>query len=224
MMIRGLFASLALTLAFTAVAPALAGETATGVDPLKVESPLIMDAPLTGDFLMGKKEAPLTIVEYASLSCPHCANFHNTVLPKLKQKYIDTGKVRLIVRPFPLNEPALKASMLVDCVGQDGGAERYYTFMKVLFDGQKQWAFDSNYMPALETFAKVGGLSKDQFDKCTNDPDREIKLLKVKKDANDILKVPHTPFFFLQDHPFNGEKSVEGFSAAIDQMLKEKQK
>ncbi len=145
---------------------------------------LLADAPLPADYYLGKIDAPVTLVEYASFSCPHCAAFHSDVYPTLKEEYIDKGKLLYILRPFPLNEPALKASMLVDCVGEKEGAERYYTFAKVLFNAQKKWAFDHQFLDSLKTFAKVGGVDGETFDACVNDNAREIKLLKVKLDAN----------------------------------------
>src|SRR3954468_7537936 len=98
---------------------------------------------------MGKPSAPIVMVEYASLSCPHCAHFSNTVLPELEKHYIETGKLRYVLRQFPLNEPALKGAVLLDCVGEQS-KDKYFIFSKVLFDAQDKWAFDGNYMSGLE--------------------------------------------------------------------------
>lgn len=190
--------------------------------PEKVQSRLLSDAPLEGDYVLGKKEAPVTVIEYASLSCPHCAAFHKDALPAIQKNYIDTGKVRYILRQFPLNEPALKAAMLVDCMGEEGGVDRYYTFSKVLFDAQNQWAFDANFLQSLETFASVGGVSKDKFGACINDTQRELKVLKVKKLANDELKIPGTPHFFVNGYRYEGDRSAEAMSKFIDEQLKKK--
>jgi protein-disulfide isomerase len=184
----------------------------------KSDSTLIKDAPLPGDFVMGKASAPIIMIEYASLSCPHCAHFNSTTLPELEKKYIDTGKMRYILRQFPLNEPALKGAMLLDCVGEQDKA-KYYVFAKVLFDSQDKWAFDANYMTGLETIAGVGGVSKEQFQHCTNDTDREMKVLKVKKAANDELKVPHTPYIFIDGLVYEGDRTIENMSKFIDARL-----
>lgn len=185
----------------------------------KVDYAALTKAPLSGDFIMGNKGARVTIVEYASLSCPHCAHFHKDVLPELKKKYIDTGKALYILRQFPINEPALKGALLVDCVGQESGADRYYTFVNVLFNAQNKWAFDPNFLASLETFAKVGGVSKEKFDACMVDSTRELKLLKVKQEATDTLKVNHTPYFFINAHRYDDDVTVERMSAYIDSQL-----
>jgi protein-disulfide isomerase len=184
----------------------------------KATSSIITDAPISGDYVMGGKDAPLVIVEYASLSCPHCAHFSNAVLPEIDKRYIETGKVRYVLRQFPLNEPALKAAMLVECVGEQSN-EKYFLFNKVLFDSQNKWAFDGNYMAGLETIANVGGLSKEQFQNCLSNTDREVKVLKVKKLAKDELKIPHTPYIFIGDEVYTGDLSIESVGAFIDDRL-----
>lgn len=186
----------------------------------KVTASLITDAPLLSDYVMGQASAPLIMVEYASLTCPHCAHFSNVVLPEIEAKYIKTGKLRYVLRQFPLNEPALKGAMLLECVGAQD-KKKYYTFAKVLFDAQNKWAFDSNYMAGLETIATVGGLSRDQFQNCVNNTDREVRILKAKKDAMDTLKIPHTPYIYINGEIFQGERSVEAVSKFIDAKLAE---
>ncbi len=187
----------------------------------KVTSSLITDAPLMGDYVLGKDTAPLVMVEYASLSCPHCAHFSNTVLPQLEEKYIKTGKLRYVLRPFPLNEAALKGAVLLDCVGSQD-EKRYYTFARVLFDAQSKWAFDANFLTGLETIAAVGGISQEQFQSCMSNTDRETNILKAKKDAMDDLKIPHTPYFYVGDEIYSGDRSFEKISAFIDAKLAQK--
>ena len=182
------------------------------------KSRIIADAPLGDDHVMGKDTAPVLIIEYASFSCPHCAHFSNVVLPELEKKYVETGKVRYILRPFPLNEPALKAAVLAECVGEQS-IERYYVFARVIFDAQNKWAFDGNYMAGLETIANVGGLSREEFMGCVNNTDREMRVLKIKKEANDELKIPHTPYFFIAGEVYAGERTLEAMSKFIDAKL-----
>jgi protein-disulfide isomerase len=186
----------------------------------KSTSSLIKDAPVSSDFLDGSRTAPIIMIEYASLSCPHCAHFSNTVLPELQKKYIDTGKMLYILRPFPLNDPALKGAMLLDCVGQQD-SKKYYVFAKVLFDSQAKWAFDGNFMAGLETIANVGGLNREQFQSCVNNTEREMRILKIKKDANDELRLPHTPYSFIAGEVYGGDNSVEGISKFVDAKLAE---
>lgn len=183
---------------------------------------LIKSAPVSGDFVMGHPQAPLVMVEYASMTCPHCAHFSGTVMPDIEKKYIHTGKLRYILRQFPLNEPALKAAMLLECVGSQN-EEKYYVFAKVMFDAQSKWAFDGNYLSGLETIAMVGGLSKSQFENCINNTDREMQILKVKKLATEELRVPHTPYIFIGGEVYSGEHNVEAVSRFIDAKLAQAQ-
>lgn len=183
-------------------------------------SALIKDAPLPSDYVMGKPDAPIVLVEYASLSCPHCAHFSTTVLPQLEKEYIETGKVRYVLRMFPLNEPALKGAMLLDCVGEQN-QDKYFVFAKVLFDAQNKWAFDSNFMAGLETIATVGGLSREQFQNCVTPTDREMKILKQKKLAEEQVKVPHTPYIFIAGEAYEGDRGFEAISKFIDKKLAE---
>lgn len=183
-------------------------------------SPQIKDAPLPDDFVQGKPDAPLLMIEYASMSCPHCAHFSGTVLPQLEKTYIETGKMRYILRQFPLNEPALKAAELLDCVGEQN-SDKYYIFAKVLFDAQSKWAYDSNFLAGLETIATVGGLSHDQFLNCVTPTEREMKVLKKKKLAEESVKVPHTPYIFIGGEAYEGERSFEAVSRFIDKKLAE---
>src|SRR3954453_3565238 len=113
-----------------------------GVDPAAAQAPskpaanaASLLAPSAQDRVLGKADAPITIVEYASLSCPHCAHFANAVLPKLKENWIDTGKAKLVLRDFPLDEPALRAEMLARCVPP----ERFYPLVETLFETQDKW-------------------------------------------------------------------------------------
>lgn len=189
----------------------------------EVISYLVKDAPLPSDIVMGKTTAPIVMIEYASLSCPHCAHFSSAVLPKLEESYIKTGQLKYILRQFPLNEPALKGAMLLDCIGEQN-KEQYYVFARVLFDAQSKWAFDGDYMAGLETIANVGGLSKNQFRGCVNSTEREMKVLKAKQNATEELAVPHTPYFYIDGQVYGGDRSFEAISAFIDKRMKLRQK
>ena len=238
---RIILAALAFSLAATASGVAMADADATSPAAAKTSpfiepnlrpakesggvslSSQITDAPLSDDFVMGKADAPLVMVEYASMSCPHCAHFSSEVLPKIEKTYIDSGKMRYILRQFPLNEPALKAAELLDCVGEQS-SEKYYIFAKVLFDAQSKWAYDTNFLAGLETIATVGGLSKEQFQNCVIPTEREMKVLKKKKEAEDSVKVPHTPYIFVGAEDYEGDRSFEAISKFIDKKLAELEK
>lgn len=197
--------------------------TASSTPALALGEPLghalLDDAPLAGDYLMGSKDAPVTLVEYASLSCSHCAHFHKDVLTKLKPDYIDSGKLRYILRQFPLNEPAIAGAMLVHCAGKSGGAERYYQFNDVLFNAQNKWAFDMDYQSSLQTFAEIGGITEEAFETCMADKEQEKAILLVRKRASDELGVSSTPQIFINGRLFEGNKSLAAVKTHIDALI-----
>lgn len=169
-------------------------------------------APKPSDLILGDSNAIVTIVEYSSLSCSHCASFHEKVLPQLQKEFIDTGKVKLVVRHFPLNEPAMRATQVVECAGQNG-LDRA-NFLKVLFNLQAQWAFGESFIDDIKKIALVGGLDSAAFDSCLADKTVENRILAMRSDAEKTLGVNSTPSFFV-----NGTKlaapSIEGFRDAI---------
>ena len=181
--------------------------------PLTKESVAIL-SPKPTDVILGDNNAVLTVVEYSSLSCPHCAHFHETVWPTIEKEFVTTGKVKWVMRYFPLNDPAMKASELVECAGQNG--QKRENFIKVLFDMQDKWAFDEkDYLKDLKQLASVGGVDSAQFDSCMADKSLETKILTMRQDAEDKLKVTGTPTFFIDGKKFTGDPTVEGFRDAL---------
>ncbi len=166
------------------------------------------------DIVLGDSKAPVTMVEYSSLSCPHCANFHAKTLPDVEKNFIETGKVKLVVRAFPLNEPAAKGAMIVECAGQNGLKRE--NFLKVLFDMQAQWAFSEGFLKDLKQIALVGGLDSAAFDSCVNDKDLETRILTSRQEAETKLAISSTPTFFINGKKFEGEPSIDGFKQALD--------
>ncbi len=165
------------------------------------------------DVVMGKTEAPVTIIEYASLSCTHCAHFHKEELPKLEEKYLKTGKAKLVLRQFPLNEPALKGAILLRCVDKT----QYYNFNKVLFGMQEKWAFAPDFYNALQTIASVGGVNADMFDACMKNMENEKAVLLSRKQAEEELGIQGTPSFFINGIPLGKTApTAENLGAAID--------
>lgn len=187
----------------------------------KIDHAVLNDAPLATDFMMGDANAPVTLVEYASLSCSHCAEFHEKVLPKLKKNYIETGKLNYILRQFPLNESALAGAMLVQCAGEAGQADRYYQFNDVLFGAQSKWAFDVNFKDSLRTFAEVGGMTGDEFEACLTNKERETFLLQTRYVAGNEIGVDGTPFIILNGHPHKGNRSYTAIKSEINALLAE---
>jgi protein-disulfide isomerase len=164
---------------------------------------------------LGDPDAPVTIIEYASLTCPHCADFHTGVLPELKERYIATGKVRLIYRDFPLDQRALNAAVLAHCAGPD----RYFGFLDVLFETQQSWARADDHLAALKRLGRLGGLSESQMDHCLADEALIDRILQTRLDAQDQHDISSTPSFVIDGRTLSGARSVEEFGALIDPLL-----
>jgi protein-disulfide isomerase len=165
---------------------------------------------------LGNPNAPVTIIEYASLTCPHCAYFQKEVLPKLKERYIATGKVRLIFRDFPLDQRALAAAILAHCAG----SERYFGFVDVLFQTQESWARAKDYLAALKNIGKLGGLTEKQMDACFADQDLTNRILQSRLDAQSQHGVNSTPSFVIGGKTYAGARDISEFASLIDPLLK----
>lgn len=144
---------------------------------------------------IGKPDAPIKIVEYASLTCSHCAHFHNDVLPELKSKYIDTGKVYFEFREFPLNDPALKGALTARCLPED----KYEGFVTLLFKTQEHWAGGLDYVAALKQNAKLAGMSDATFEACQNNAELKDRMAKAMQEGQDKWKINATPTFVIND-------------------------
>lgn len=164
-----------------------------------------------GDIVIGKADAPITIIDYSSLSCPHCAHFHAKVLPQLQKEFIDTGKAKLYFRHFPLNAPALRAAQLVDCVA-DADKEK---FLKTLFDMQPQWAFNEGFLTQLKQIAAVGGVDSAQFDSCIADKGSESHIIEVRRRGAEEAQVSATPTFFINGVKMTEAPEIEAFRDAL---------
>jgi protein-disulfide isomerase len=163
------------------------------------------------DRILGDRNAPVTILEYASMTCPHCAHFADDVLPELKKKWIDTGKVKLVLRDFPLDDEAVHASMIARCAPPD----RFYAFVDTFFADQDKWVTAPDYRAALTRLAELGGMSKAEVDKCLADSKLEDQILNSRLVASKDLGVDATPTFFVNGAKFTGEPSVEGFDKLL---------
>ena len=172
--------------------------------------------PTGEDRVLGKPDAPITIIEYASLSCPHCAHFAADVLPKLKEKWIDTGKAKLVLRAFPLDEPAMRAEMVARCAPP----ERYYPLVETLFETQERWVVAKDYRAALERIARLAGVGKKEFDACLGDRALEDKITQSRLTAAQQLGVNSTPTFFINGTKFDGAPTVEAFNQVLSGLAK----
>lgn len=168
------------------------------------------------DIVIGSSTAPVTIVEYSSLSCPHCAQFHEDVLPGVKAQLLDSGRAKLVFRHFALNEPALRAAQLVQCAP----AEKRESFLKTLFAGQKEWAFSSSFKDALKPYAAGAGMDSAAFDSCLADKEGENEILATRQEAGTKVGVNATPSFYINSVALADWSSVEGFAKAVDAAAK----
>ena len=169
------------------------------------------------DVALGSAEAKVTIVEYASMTCGHCAHFHKEVFPKLKDKYIDTGKVRFIMREFPLDNLAAAASMLARCAP----ADKTYPMIEMLFQTQSEWAYvQGNPVPKLFEMAKQAGFTQDTFDKCLTNQKLLDQVNAQRARGADQFGVSATPTFFINGKKLQGSPTLETFDAMIEPILK----
>lgn len=188
-----------------------AAPTADPSEEAKEKAVLSVTGELMDDIVIGKADAPVTIIDYSSLSCPHCAHFHNDVLPKLKKELLDTGKAKLVFRHFPLNEPALRAAQLVNCAD----ATQRVAFLSVLFEKQGDWAFTEDFLKQLKPLAALGGVDSAAFDSCMADASGEARILEVRKAAAEAGHVNSTPSFVINGVLMQGTPTIENFREAI---------
>jgi protein-disulfide isomerase len=168
------------------------------------------------DIALGKSDAPVTIVEYASMTCSHCAAFHANTYPELKRKYVDSGKVRFILREFPLDPLAMAAFMLARCAGD----EKRTAIVDLLFAQQKAWAFTEKPVEALANLVKQAGITQEGFEACLKNQDLYEKINKIRDRAAEKFGVKATPTFFINGKKENGELSLEALDKVIEPLLK----
>ncbi len=184
--------------------------------PTNVTQEELMKAGPLPDLAMGNANAPVTIVEYASMTCGHCANFHNKILPVLKEKYIDTGKVRLVFREFPLDERAALASMMARCAGGD----KALPLISMLFSKQDDWAAAKNdFLPKIFKFGQQVGITKQTFDECRQNEKLIKDIIAVRDRGNTSFGVNQTPTFFINGKKMDGG-TVEDFEKALAPLIK----
>ena len=164
------------------------------------------------DMSIGSADAPNVIVEYASMTCPHCAQYDKVVFPEFKTKYIDTGKARLIFREFPLDGLAARASMLARCAGPD----RYFAMIDAMFQSQESWVIEGpEALDRLLQLARQAGFSKEKFDECLADKELFKKIVDERQRAHDKFGVDSTPSFFVNGKRLAGEHQVKDFEALM---------
>jgi protein-disulfide isomerase len=195
------------------LAPALAQKKG----PAEVPVEDLMKATDLPDLTLGPADAKVVIVEYASMTCGHCMNFHTKVFPELKKKYIETNKVRFVFREFPLDPRAFAAAMLARCAG----GEKTLPMVGALFETQADWAFvKENPTPKLFEIAKQAGFTQETFDKCLTDQALLDKLTANRTRASEVFGVSATPTFFINGKRLTEPPTVEGFDKTLEPLLK----
>jgi protein-disulfide isomerase len=174
---------------------------------------LMAPGPL-GDHVLGSPDAPVTIIEYASMTCPHCAHFHETTYPEMKKKYIDTGKVRFIFREFPLDALAAAGSMLARCAGKD----KYFPMLETLFSQQREWVVQKPLVPMLG-IAKQAGFTQQSFDECLANQ-QMLSAIEEGRNRATKLGVNSTPTFFINGKIIRGALTPEELDKQVAPYLK----
>jgi protein-disulfide isomerase len=211
--------------AFTAVLSLTGLAALAGFSPFRLIADALADSAADvakpqslPDMALGPANATVTITEYASMTCPHCAAFNENVFPKIKAAYIDTGKIRYVFREFPLDIKAAAGSMLSRCVAKDDAA-KYFAVTDLLFKQQGDWAL-KNTTETLTRIGKQAGLGQEQIDSCLKDQVLLDKIVADRKYAEEVLQVNSTPTFFVNGEKIKGETSFEEFDKRIKALLK----
>jgi protein-disulfide isomerase len=170
------------------------------------------------DMALGPANATVTITEYASMTCPHCAAFTETVFPKIKSEFIDSGKIRFVFREFPLDIKAAAGSMLARCIAKDDSG-KYFAVVDLLFKQQNDWV-TKNTTETLTRIGKQAGLSQQAVEHCLKDQALLDKIAADQKFASEVLKVNSTPTFFINGEMIKGDTSFEEFDKKIKSLLK----
>ena len=163
----------------------------------------------------GPADAKVTVIEYASVTCHHCMNFHTETWPKLKEKYVDTGKIRFIMREFPLDTLATAGFMLARCAGDD----RWYPMLDLLYRSQEAWAHAKNPADELVNVVKQAGMTKDGFEACLGDQKLLEGINKTRTRWSE-LGLSSTPTFFINGQKHAGALTVEQFDKILEPLLK----
>lgn len=173
---------------------------------------LLIPGPL-GDKILGDENAPVTIVEYASMTCGHCANFHKNTWPALKEQYVETGKVRFIFREYPLNNEAYAMSMLARCAP----ADKYFEIVDIMFEQLRSGGLSGEFLPALTSLSKQIGYTQDTFNECLTNQGLLDALVAEADRATQKFGVKSTPTFFINGEKHSGAMSIEQMGEIIEE-------
>lgn len=176
------------------------------------EKELMADGPLPENVL-GEATAPNTVIEYSSMTCPHCARLHEEVIPEFKSKYVDTGKARYILREFPLDNLAFAAFMVARCAGP----EKYFAVVEMLYANQEEWAFgEGDAVERLYKMAQQAGFSREQYEKCLKDQKLLDGIAAVRKRASEKFGINSTPTLFVNGQKLKGAATLEDIEKLME--------
>lgn len=209
--------------AFVALATALGLSTLTALSEPALAQAAVSEAELMApnalpEMALGDPKAPVTVIEYASMTCPHCATFTEKTFPDIKKKYVDTGKVRFIFREFPLDNLAAAVFMLARC-NAETNSNKYFAFIDTMFRQQRTWAVENPLQPLL-TISKQAGFTQETFNACLSNQKVLDGIEAIRQRGVDKFKVQSTPSFFINGKLYTGALSVDEMSKIIDPLLK----
>ena len=167
------------------------------------------------DRILGQPDAPVTIIEYASLTCPHCATFHKETLPQLKSEFVDTGKVKMVFRDFPLDRTALAAAGLARCMPP----ERFFPILSVLFGAQTNWATAADPIAALARIGKTGGLSEEEVARCTSADAHLDTVVAQRLEGEKRYQIRSTPSFVIGGKTYGGALTIDELREILKPLL-----
>ena len=182
--------------------------------PVSVQAQTDVDAALADRFV-GSEDAPVTIIEYSSLTCPHCAAFHTGALPEIMDQYVKTGKVKFIVRDFPLDGRAAAASLLARCAP----AERYFPLVDLMFKQQQKWSRSDDPLGALAEMGRFAGMGQSDIDACFRNEDLYAGILRKKDSYQDEFSIRSTPTFYINGEMMSGNQPFSEFKKIIESHL-----
>lgn len=167
------------------------------------------------DRILGDENAPITIIEYASLTCPHCADFHTGTLPDVKKNWIDTGKARLVYRHMPLDGVALRGAAVAECLEGD----RYFSFLDLLFQQQQTWAFGGAAKEGLQKMALLAGMNNERFEECFNDEATLRRIVTQAQEGKTSFGISSTPSFVINGEVFAGGRDYDAMNDLLEDAL-----
>jgi protein-disulfide isomerase len=170
------------------------------------------------EFVLGDPKATVTVIEYASLTCSHCAHFHKDIYPELKKAYIDTGKIKFVFRDFPLDGLAMAGAVLARCAPGDRGSK----LIDMMFKNQDTWIRSEKPLEPLKGYAQLAGMSAADVDACLANQDMQKTVRDIQNTASSLYKVQSTPTFFIEDEKIEGAQPFEKFKEIIDDKIDEK--